>query len=261
MAKPTRPGPAANRGVEPRKELRRTTEIEKGSSEPEDTSTSAPAATSPTQLSTTGSERTERRHKTGGRLSRIDALILRPGQDGKQEAVKVSDAILETIRIGNYKETAANYAGISTATLYRWIEQGDPDREEFRDDPAKQIYREFRDAVEKAEAEAETFDNAVIARASRETVIKCPKCKQPMTVPGDWHAAAWRRERMAPEKYGRRERLILQQETQVQIALDVLELVRTTLEKHLPDVAQRQAILADIIESGVTGGLSTNSPA
>lgn len=193
----------------------------------------------------------EKPRKTG-RPSKIDDLILRPaGKDGKQEAIKVSDAILETIRLGNYKETAARYAGINDSTLYRWLEWGDPEREEFKDDPERQVYREFRDAVQKAEAEAETHDIAYITAAIRGTNDH----------PGDWKAAAWRRERMAPEKYGRRERLVLTQETTVQIALDVLELVRQVLDKHIQDVPLRQAVLADIIESGITGGASTNGAA
>lgn len=60
-----------------------------------------------------------------------------------------ADQILQAIRAGNYLQTAAQYAGIGTTTLYRWLERANnPDEQDPR-------YREFRDRLERARAEAE----------------------------------------------------------------------------------------------------------
>jgi hypothetical protein len=61
---------------------------------------------------------------------------------------EVRDKFLASIRAGNFRETAAKIAGISPATLYRWL--GD-DREPFRT---------FLEDVERAEAE---FEQSVVA--------------------------------------------------------------------------------------------------
>jgi hypothetical protein len=56
--------------------------------------------------------------------------------------------------------------------------------------------REFSDAVERAVAEAEARDVALIARAAEK----------------NWQAAAWRLERRAPARWGRREQIDLKHE-------------------------------------------------
>jgi transposase len=94
---------------------------------------------------------------------------------------EVQDKIVTALRAGNYQETAATYAGISVPTFYRWMEQGaTPD--------ADVIYREFREAVEKAKADAEVRDVALIDRAAAD---------------GNWQAAAWKLERKFPNRWGR----------------------------------------------------------
>ncbi len=70
-------------------------------------------------------------------------------------------------------------------------------------------YRKFLNQVEKAQAEAESRDVALIAKAASE----------------DWRAAAWRLERKAPRRYAARVQLAVQQE---------LDSVLTRLEKGLP---------------------------
>jgi hypothetical protein len=54
------------------------------------------------------------------------------------------------------------------------------------------VHAEFSDAVEKALAESEVRDVAVISIAAAQ---------------GDWRASAWRLERKFPDKYGRRQRV------------------------------------------------------
>ena len=96
---------------------------------------------------------------------------------------EVQDRIIEALRAGNYQDTAAAYAGVSRTAFYRWMEQGAQD-----DAPA--IYRDFRDAVEKARSEAEVRNVALIQRAAQE---------------GTWQAAAWFLERSFQQRWGRKQ--------------------------------------------------------
>lgn len=89
--------------------------------------------------------------------------------------------IVDSIKAGAYVETAAAFAGISKDTFYNWMRRG-----------AKAQtgrYRQFSDAVQKAQAESEMRDVASISQASRI----------------HWQAAAWRLERKFPERWGRKE--------------------------------------------------------
>jgi hypothetical protein len=82
--------------------------------------------------------------------------------------------------MGNYIETAAAYAGIHKTTLYDWLKKGANSK--------SGKYREFSNAVDKAMAEAEIRDVALIAQAAKE----------------NWQAAAWRLERKYPARWGRK---------------------------------------------------------
>lgn len=105
---------------------------------------------------------------------------------------EVQDRILQAIRAGNYRETAARYGGISPATFYRWLERG----ERARRGP----FREFREAVERAESEAEVRYVAIVAKAATDDV----------------RAAQWWLEHRFPERWGRRQ-VDVQHDGRVQI--------------------------------------------
>ena len=92
--------------------------------------------------------------------------------------------ICEAVRAGNYLQTAAAFAGVHKTTLHRWLRFG---AEEQRGQ-----YHEFAQAVEKAQADSEARDVALIAKAAGE---------------GVWQAAAWRLERKFPDRWGRRDRI------------------------------------------------------
>lgn len=106
-----------------------------------------------------------------------------------------TERLIEAIRAGNYRITACQYAGISKHTLRNWIAiaQG-PD--------APPEYLDFLAALEKAEAEAEAYDLALIRNAARGE--KDPATGE-YTVKPQWQAAAWRLERKNPERWGRRD--------------------------------------------------------
>ena len=102
--------------------------------------------------------------------------------------------IITAIRAGNYIETAAAYAGIDKSTLYDWLKRGEREKQRVAQNPRYKIrksekpYVEFSNAVEKALAEAEVRDVAIIAKAAEE----------------QWQAAAWRLERKFPDRWGRK---------------------------------------------------------
>lgn len=102
--------------------------------------------------------------------------------------------IITAIRAGNYIETAAAYAGVNKSTLYEWLKRGEREKQRVAENPRYRIrksekpYVEFSNAVEKALAEAEIRDVAIIAKAAEE----------------QWQAAAWRLERKFPDRWGRK---------------------------------------------------------
>ncbi|HEX4952683.1 MAG TPA: hypothetical protein VF017_04725 [Thermoanaerobaculia bacterium] len=96
---------------------------------------------------------------------------------------EVQDRIVSAIRAGNYAQVAAGFAGIGESTFYRWMEQG-----ERAEDGA---FREFRDAVKRAEHEAEVRAVAIIQAQ----------------MPIHWQAAMTYLERKFPTRWGRRERV------------------------------------------------------
>ena len=103
----------------------------------------------------------------------------------------LQDEICKVVRAGNYIETAAAYAGISKQTLYDWMKRGRRESEARlegkRKKPAEEKYVRFLDAVEKALADSEIRDVAIVAKAATE----------------NWQAAAWKLERRNPGKWGR----------------------------------------------------------
>lgn len=91
--------------------------------------------------------------------------------------------IVTLMRDGNYVETAAACVGINKETLYAWLKKG------ARGEGGK--FKDFSNAVEKAQAEAERRDVQNIGNAAAE---------------GAWQASAWRLERKFPKRWGRMDR-------------------------------------------------------
>ncbi len=97
---------------------------------------------------------------------------------------EVEEKIVRAIRAGNYPEVAAAHAGVHPATYYRWMERGELGGDAVEDDP----YRRFRAGVERAIADAEAAEVALIVQAARG---------------GSWQAAAWLLEHRFAERWGR----------------------------------------------------------
>jgi hypothetical protein len=98
---------------------------------------------------------------------------------------EVTDKICLAIRAGNYAKVAAAMAGVGETTYYRWLELSEESN-------AKKEYREFRESIERAEAEAEVAAIARIRQAADN---------------GDWKAAGWYLERKHGERWGRNDKL------------------------------------------------------
>jgi len=89
--------------------------------------------------------------------------------------------IVNLLRAGNYVETAAAFCDIDKPSIYDWLKRGNRQK--------TGIYRDFLNAVERAQAEAEIRDLEAIRKD------------------GAWQGSAWRLERKFPQKWGRKERL------------------------------------------------------
>ena len=81
------------------------------------------------------------------------------------------DKILKLVRAGNYVEIAARASGVNETNLYEWLERGRKEK--------SGPYRDFRDAYELAEAEAETEAVKVYKDAAERQAEnkKNPDCK------------------------------------------------------------------------------------
>lgn len=94
---------------------------------------------------------------------------------------QVRDTLIAAVKAGAYREDAAAAAGIHAATFYRWMQRG-----QEADAPA--VYREFCEALTRAEREAQVYLIATIKQAA----------------PTDWRAAVELLRMRWPEKYSER---------------------------------------------------------
>jgi transposase len=117
---------------------------------------------------------------------------------GKRTALlltdEVHDRIVGTLRLGNYVEHAASYAGISRGTLYNWLKKGDEARAKRENgaelDEVEERYARFSEDVDNARATAVVRNVSIIQQAAQT----------------NWQAAGWWLERTAPQHFGRQMR-------------------------------------------------------
>lgn len=159
-----------------------------------------------------------------------------PGHGGRRPLLairpEVQDQIVNAVTAGNYLETAAEYAGVSRATLFEWLAKGRQAREAIdnQQDPGPngEMYANFSDAVAQAQAGAEIQAVALVRRAALDS----------------WQAAAWWLERSKPRRYGRWDRqeitgadgaaLKIDLSTQREKALELLDEVAERLDGPEP---------------------------
>lgn len=138
---------------------------------------------------------------------------------GKRSALlltdEVHDRIVNTLRLGNYVEHAASYAGISRATLYNWLKKGDEAREKRENgaelDEIEERYARFSEDVDNARATAVVRNVSIIQQAAQT----------------NWQAAGWWLERTAPQHFARQVRTELSGPNQgpVQVSVTREELI------------------------------------
>jgi hypothetical protein len=126
--------------------------------------------------------------------------------------------LIEAIVAGNYYETACAVAGVDYSTFRRWMQRGE---EELQGK-----YREFFEALTRAEAEAETQAVAIWQRA----------------MPDDWRAAQMFLERRHPDRWGKQSKLDVKQEVSGQ-----MEVQRGIDQAFLDRVATEHPELIDIL--------------
>ena len=117
-------------------------------------------------------------------MAEVKKSVVKRGRKSKLDDAR-RDKLLKAIRVGNDKKVACALAGISEATLYRWLELAQKKN-------ARAELREFRESLERAEAEAEVLKVSRIAQAADN---------------GRWQAAAWWLERKHPERWGQQTKI------------------------------------------------------
>jgi len=110
-----------------------------------------------------------------------------PGADTKLTP-EVQEKILLQLRLGNFRETAAAAAGVTSRTLRNWLKAAALGKDK--------VYVEFAKGLEIAEAAGESRDVARLAKAGGD----------------DWRSIAWRLERRYPKRWGQQLNITLTEE-------------------------------------------------
>ena len=122
---------------------------------------------------------------------------------------ELQDALTNFISRGHFETMACAACGVAESTYFRWKELGEDHLEERAGRKvvvkAKSPYREFREAVEKAKAQAQMLHLENIRASAFATEQKDGKTH---IVPKNWTASAWYLERTAPHMFGRRDTVV-----------------------------------------------------
>ena len=96
---------------------------------------------------------------------------------------ETQEKLVKAVAAGNFYEAACTYAGVDYSTFRRWMQEGEA--------APSGKFREFCDAITRAQAEAE---------------LAAVQCIQ-QAMPDDWRAAVAFLERRHPDRWGRKERI------------------------------------------------------
>lgn len=151
----------------------------------------------------------------------------------------VQQKIVEAIKMGNYIETAAAYAGISKNTLYDWMKRGAREKERItgtnrKPKAGEAPFVQFSDAIEKAMADAEVRDVLIIANAAKE----------------NWQAAAWRLERKYPDRWGRKDKVHAEVKQDVNVTNTNRQEVFVRIEEVLNNPADKEQ-MRDVVRAAL----------
>jgi hypothetical protein len=142
--------------------------------------------------------------------------------------------ITDALKSGNYRDTAAAYAGIGVSTLALWMQKGRAAIDRINTEKTRTIgkgkngrtiepkptaqeqpYVDLVDAVKGAESEAEARMVMVVQKAA---------------IGGEWTAAMTYLERKFPEKWGRKDRLALDVDLK-KLSTEELETIEAIMAK------------------------------
>jgi len=130
---------------------------------------------------------------------------------------ELQERICEFIRGGNYFSTACFAVGLGETTFYKWMERGEEKKVGGEGVKVESPFKEFREAIKKAEAEAEVERVARIREAGvGGAVIKTIRYTRKdgteveetnLTRPA-WEADMTHLERRTPDRWGRRQEIV-----------------------------------------------------
>ncbi len=124
---------------------------------------------------------------------------------------ELKDKIVSYIRVGNYIETAVQACGIAKRTFYHWLDRANKEIQRLEDNPkarlrqSEEIYVDFLNAIEKAQAEAEAKDVMLLAQFAKT----------------DSNVVRWRLERKHPQRWGNRQQFDARVEHSGEVGLPV----------------------------------------
>lgn len=107
---------------------------------------------------------------------------------------EIAARIAKAVACGNYPEVAAESEGIDKRTFYRWMEQG------ARDEAGP--FQQFRQSITQARARAERKMVRIVRRAA----------------PSDPQSAQWYLERSASDRWGRRDKVQIENAVRDELA-------------------------------------------
>ena len=140
----------------------------------------------------------------------------------------------EILREGNTYRTACGLIGVSEASFYSWINQGEAIQAEGKPPSKLSVKRkrllEFFETVKEAVAYSKRINAELIQRVALggETMERVEHYDSEGNVtkvlekkaPPNWQASAWLLERRHPMEYGRKERIDVKQESTHDVNVD-----------------------------------------
>jgi hypothetical protein len=150
----------------------------------------------------------------------------------------VMKKIIGYLEAGNHRATSARAAGVSRSSFHRWVSRGAIDKSAGTDS----IYRDFRDAIKKAEARFEVEAVRCVLDASETK----------------WTAAMTLLERRWPQRWSRGERRDLSVEVEPAVQADVSMLTDAELRvakqiaaltQNEPDHIESPEVFVDSVEA------------
>lgn len=161
-----------------------------------------PAAESAAATGGPGRSRRRRRGRKvgpadGAEVARALVVYQPHGRRSSTFRPEIADAIVEAVRRGAYRSTAAAAVGVPSSTLAGWIKRGALDlsmAQEAIEAGMTVRLSEFADFVLRLSAAEARYEIDLTALIDAHGL-------------NDWRALAWRLERTRPDRYGRRDRL------------------------------------------------------